>query len=279
MSGWIKLHRSLLDWEWYTDANTMRLFTHLLLTVNYEPKNWRGIDIKRGQIITSVDKLSQQIGLSSQKIRTSLSKLKSTNDITIKTTNRNTLVGITNYDIYQSKSDEVTSQLTSNSTNKQQSNNNQITTTKEVKKERIEEDKNKDLFEALWLSSHKNGSKKKALESFNKMASKKTSVPEFTQFLIDDTKKRIAADQMGFAQMHMTTYLSQDRFNDEIKSGESNGANKFQPKRKESAIEGLYREQAAMDAKREASRNNGTVMDSDGSIISTQVYSGSGGAH
>jgi hypothetical protein len=140
-------------------------------------------------------------------------------------------------------------------------------------------DKNKDLFDSFWSQSSKRGNKKTAYNYFNKILNKKDSPEQFTDFLINDMKKRKDTSQMGFDQMHITTYLNGERFDDEIQSGESNGTNQFQPKRKESAIEGLYREQAAMDAKREASRNNGTVMDSDGSIISTQVYSGSGGAH
>lgn len=52
MSGWIKLHRKITEWEWYSDANTFRVFMHLLLTANYEDKRWRNIDVKRGQIIT-----------------------------------------------------------------------------------------------------------------------------------------------------------------------------------------------------------------------------------
>ena len=32
MSGWIKLHRKITEWEWYSDANTFRVFMHLLLT-------------------------------------------------------------------------------------------------------------------------------------------------------------------------------------------------------------------------------------------------------
>jgi hypothetical protein len=272
MSGWIKLHRSLLAWEWYTDANTMRLFTHLLLTVNYESKNWRGIDIKRGQIITSVDKLSQQIGLSSQKIRTSLSKLKSTSDITIKTTNRNTLVGITNYELYQSKGDEETSQLTSKSTNKKQSNNNQITTTKEVKNIRSEEDKNKDLFDLFWITSSKRGDKKKAYSYFNKILNKKDSPQAFTDFLINDIKQRKESGQLGFDQMHITTYLNGERFDDEIQLGESNGPNRFTKPSKETALERMARKQKAMDAGAEASGHYETVLGQNDSIISTQVY-------
>ena len=35
--GFINLHRKILDWEWYDDINVFRVFTHLLLTVNWTP--------------------------------------------------------------------------------------------------------------------------------------------------------------------------------------------------------------------------------------------------
>ena len=41
-NGFVKLHRSLLKWEWYDDLNTFKLFMHLLLTVNYYDRQWRG---------------------------------------------------------------------------------------------------------------------------------------------------------------------------------------------------------------------------------------------
>ena len=31
MSGWIKIHRKITEWEWYDDVNTFRLFMHLIL--------------------------------------------------------------------------------------------------------------------------------------------------------------------------------------------------------------------------------------------------------
>lgn len=48
MIGWIKLHRQLLTWEWYDEPNTLRLFLHLLLKANIEPKEWRGTMIQPG---------------------------------------------------------------------------------------------------------------------------------------------------------------------------------------------------------------------------------------
>jgi hypothetical protein len=124
-SGWIKLHRKMVDWEWYQDANTFRLFLHLLITVNYEDKKWQGVIIKKGQIITSYGHLAQQLkGFGVQSIRTSLNKLKSTGELTIKTTNKYTVITILKWNDYQ--------HLTGKLTNGKQSTNNQLTTTKEI---------------------------------------------------------------------------------------------------------------------------------------------------
>ena len=132
MEGWIKLHRQILDWEWYDDINVKVLFLHLLLTVNYEDKKWRGTIIKRGQKVTSLGHLAEETQLTIQQVRTALDKLQKTQNITIKTTNKYTLVTVENYGLYQSYNDYITSNIT----NEQQTNNNNIRN-KEYKKERI----------------------------------------------------------------------------------------------------------------------------------------------
>ncbi|MBQ5686491.1 MAG: hypothetical protein IIV23_02215, partial [Ruminococcus sp.] len=55
--GYIKLHRKLTKWEWYHNANTFRVFIHLLLTANYEPRRFEGKVIDIGQRATSIHKL------------------------------------------------------------------------------------------------------------------------------------------------------------------------------------------------------------------------------
>lgn len=120
VNGFIVIHRKLLDWEWYDKSATKDVFLHLLLTANHADKKWRGILIKRGQLITSVSHLAKSIGISTQSCRTALTNLKSTNELTIETTNRYTLISINNYDEYQ--------QITNQITNKQQTNNKQTTT-------------------------------------------------------------------------------------------------------------------------------------------------------
>lgn len=48
MEGWVKIYRSILTWEWYSDINVRVLFIHLLLKANHAPKSWRGIEIQAG---------------------------------------------------------------------------------------------------------------------------------------------------------------------------------------------------------------------------------------
>lgn len=128
MSGWIKLHRQIVDWEWYTDHNTFRVFIHLLLTANHKDKKYRGIELKAGSIVTSRDILAMSTGLSVRQIRTALDKLKSTNELTIKTSPQGTIIQIVNYCKYQLETNELT--------NERPMNDQQTTTNKNDNKER-----------------------------------------------------------------------------------------------------------------------------------------------
>lgn len=140
-NGWIKLHRSILDWEWWDEPNTMRIFIYCLLVANHEDTKWRGITIQRGSFITSVANLVEATGLTTQQVRSALNHLKSTNEITIKTTNKNTQITICKYADYQcgdsieQQTNQQASQQTSNKqiTNEQQTNNKQITTNKNIR--------------------------------------------------------------------------------------------------------------------------------------------------
>ena len=133
-AGWIQLHKSLIDWEWYDDANTMRLFVHCCLRANFVDAEWRNISISRGSFITSIATLSKELKLSESKIRLSIKKLKTTNEITSKTTNKFTTISICNYDTYNTynstNSKQDNKQDNKQTANKQQTNNKQTTTDK-----------------------------------------------------------------------------------------------------------------------------------------------------
>ncbi len=124
MSGWIKLHRQFLNWEWFNKSEAVHLFMYLILKANHKDGTWQGIDINKGQFITSYGKISSDTGISLQTVRTLLKKFENTNEINTQTTNKYTVVTICKYADYQSEETEANTQLT----NKQQSTNKQLTT-------------------------------------------------------------------------------------------------------------------------------------------------------
>lgn len=101
--GWICLHRRFLEWEWYDDVHVRIFFIHCLLRANHTTNKWRGYTIKAGQFITSLNHLAKETGLTERQIRTSIKKLKSTNDIDTQTTNRNTMIIIKNWNKWQTE--------------------------------------------------------------------------------------------------------------------------------------------------------------------------------
>ena len=132
MSGWIKIHRKFLDWEWFNKSEAVHLFMYLVLKANHKDGQWQGIDIKKGQFVTSFGKISADTGISLQTIRTLLKKFEKSNEINIQTTNKYSVITICKYECYQKETETTNEQLT----NKQQSTNNQLTTNKNDKNEK-----------------------------------------------------------------------------------------------------------------------------------------------
>jgi len=97
-NGWIKIHRSLLNWEWYDDNNTKILFLHLLLKANHKDKKFKGKVIKRGQVMTGYSLLAEQTQLTVKKVRVALKHLKRTNEVAIETSSKGSIIQIVNYD-------------------------------------------------------------------------------------------------------------------------------------------------------------------------------------
>ncbi|MBL4891428.1 MAG: hypothetical protein JKX91_06335 [Rhizobiaceae bacterium] len=100
-NGWVKLHRGLIDWEWYDDINVCRLFIHCLLRANHKENNWRGKTIGRGQFWTSLDTLSMETKLTKKQIRLAFSKLEMTGEVASKGQATGRMITIVNYDSYQ----------------------------------------------------------------------------------------------------------------------------------------------------------------------------------
>lgn len=131
-TGFVIEPRAILTNEWYTDPLTMHLLRHCRLRANFENTKWRGIEIKRGQFVTSLKTLSTETGMSVMQVRTALEKLEKTGYITSNATNKNRIITVVFYIDEQKHNKQINKrtnkQVTSKSTNKQQTSNKQITT-------------------------------------------------------------------------------------------------------------------------------------------------------
>lgn len=140
-NGHIKLFRKMLNWEWYEDTNTVRVFIHFLLRASWRDNQWRGLLIKRGSFVSSRHSLSRELHMSERAIRTAILHLETTGEVTKSVYPKYTVYTVVRYDDYQSSDQQNADKVTDRTTSKRPSND-QVTTTdeeyKNSKKGRIE---------------------------------------------------------------------------------------------------------------------------------------------
>lgn len=141
--AFIKLSRSMLKWQWFAVDGMLNVWIYLLLNARYEDGYVFGVLVKRGQVIAGRKKIAIETGLSERTVRTCLSRLKSTNEIAIETTNRYSIITILKWEEYQSKKIKPTNQATNEPTSDRPASDQQATTNKEYKE--YKERKNKDI--------------------------------------------------------------------------------------------------------------------------------------
>lgn len=201
--GWIKLHRKITKWEWYDDVKTLGLWVHILINANWEDKKWHGIIIHRGEFVTSQEHLCMETKLTRQQLRFSLLRLKATNNITSKTTNKYTLITVVNYDAYQ---DKLKCEQPAKQPTEQPTNNQQTTITKEYKKEDISSIVIKDQISAkaefiynshLWDKVHI------FTNSAIKYGCNMDALLYTLEQFIESSRKHVITDQWGYCKRIM----------------------------------------------------------------------------
>ena len=211
------------EWEWYDDANTFRVFMHLLLNVNWKEGKWRGVTVPRGSLIASQLKISEALNLSRQQIRTSFSNLRSTTDITTVSTRGAMLVNLCNFSLYNDLGKAEQPQL---QPQLQPQSNHRITTIEEEKKIRtkrereeegsfeLEEKPSISPFDEFWSAYPKKLNKAKARTAFE--AAQKKATPAL---MLEAVKAQASSEDWkkdgGQFIPHPTTWLNGERWSDE----------------------------------------------------------------
>jgi DNA-binding transcriptional regulator YhcF (GntR family) len=150
--GYVKLHRSLLDWEWYSDERVKAVFIHLLLRCNWQGGKWRGETVEPGSIITSTVQMASELGMSRSALVRALEKIKSSGELDTKSDSRWTRITLRNWAKYQDDVVIPDSKPNSKRTATEQRNGQQSDTIEEGKKA-IKEEQKKVLFSNSELSN------------------------------------------------------------------------------------------------------------------------------
>ena len=90
-----------MDWEWFNEPKTLSVFIFLLLMARRTPGNWKGHAINAGEVISSRDSIAKKTGLSPAEVRTAMRKLQTTNEISVISTSKFSVITVCNYERYQ----------------------------------------------------------------------------------------------------------------------------------------------------------------------------------
>lgn len=195
--GYVKLYRRSLENGWLRNHKMWVFWTYCLLKATHKKRKHllagsKQITLSPGQFIFGRKRAAEETGLSEQEVRTCLKNLKKLDNVTVRATNRYSIITICNWSVYQDYENEdqpteppadqptVNQRLTSNqpAPNHRQECKN----VKNVKKKNNNvgsENERKVLdnifsFEKAWKlyprlsSGRRAGSKKKACEQFEK---------------------------------------------------------------------------------------------------------------
>lgn len=149
MSGWIKLHRSLMK-HWlfsFDDPDKALAWIDMLMSTNYKPgkirRNGVLIDLNRGELGQSANGLADKWGWSRGKVIRFLSELEADGMIVQHKDKRRGKITICNYSDYQSEAElDSTTRSTTDSTSDDTSGGQQANDTKEVNNNKNEKKPN-----------------------------------------------------------------------------------------------------------------------------------------
>ena len=143
--GYVKLWRKSLDGEWMTNHLLWTFWCWCLMRATHKPVDvlvgYQKVHLDPGQFVFGRNKAANELRASPQNIRTCVAALKIMQNLTIKSTNKFSIITIINWDIYQQAENKINQQLNKRLTSNQPATNHKQehkhNNTKEENKERV----------------------------------------------------------------------------------------------------------------------------------------------
>lgn len=137
MTGWIKLHRKLMDNPIFDNPNLLRVWLWCLLKASHEHHQQmvglQVVDLEPGQFVTGRFKGSDELKINPSTFYKYLKTLEEMQMINLKSSNKMTIVTIENWRKYQAGDTETYQQNNNKITTKEQQKNNKVTQTRIIR--------------------------------------------------------------------------------------------------------------------------------------------------
>lgn len=207
-SGWIKNHKLCSFWIW------------CLIKASYKQRKIvvgsQEIDLEPGQFIMGRKAAAEATGLTEQEVRSATATLVGSRNLTIKSTNKFSIVSITNWETYQYGEEQINQQINQQITNKQPTNNHKQQSNK-VKKNTYSRD-----FELFYAAYPKKRDPDRAWKAWQ---GRNGDRPEVS-VLLESVKKQIQSPdwkkESGRFIPYPATWLNAGSWKNEVDVDESN---------------------------------------------------------
>ena len=147
MTGWIKLHRKLLDSPIFQNEKLFKVFAYCLMKASHKEHTQlvgrRVVHLQKGQFVFGRKRASEELRLKESTVRDYVKLLEKLGTIDIKSDNKFSVITVINWAVYQndeeisdSKNDKKPTTNQHQMDNKSTTNQQQINTNKNVKNEK-----------------------------------------------------------------------------------------------------------------------------------------------
>ena len=188
--GYINLWRKSLDSGIFKDHTLWTFWSWCLLKSTWKKRqvifNMQVVDLEPGQFIFGRKVASYELGISEQKVRTCLKKIEKMGNITIKATNRYSIISIMNWGTYQQDQPTANQPHNQQLTSRQPTVNQQLTTNNKDKPVK----KDKEQKEAFLKYSYKK-TKESNLSEYNE------KIKEFITYRMKKQKAKQYKSEKG----------------------------------------------------------------------------------
>ncbi len=214
--GWVKLYRQSVDNNWLHNHRLWVFWTYCLLKASHQKTvvtiGFQRVPLEAGQFIFGRVKAAAELGMTERQVRTCLDSLKTTSNLTIKTTSKYSIITVVNWHTYQSEDCQNVQQKGQQSDQVPTSNRpatDHIQECKEVKKESISS------FSTFWTAYPRKVSKASALKSWQKINPDSSLQGEILKAIEWQSVQPDWQKENGKFIPHPATWLNGRRWEDE----------------------------------------------------------------